>query len=196
MVLLHGLALWPGFMAPMARRLRRRGWSVRIVGYDSRRQDLAASVAQVRGRLDPGQALHLVGHSLGGLIAAALLRDPRGLQIGRVVQIGSPNLGSRRAARAQAILPLRRFYGPVLADLHCHRNAPDPNDGIGAIAGAIRPDLWGSRGDGTVGRTSALAGAGHHVTVRVMHTLLPLSAEVASHAAGFLADGRFDGPER
>lgn len=191
-VLLHGLALWPGYMAPMARRLAARGWSVRTVGYRSRHQDFAASVAEVRAEIADLAHVHLVGHSLGGLIAAELLRSDTGGRIGRAVQIGSPNLGSPQADRALWIRPVRCFYGPVLRQLQCHDDAPDPDDRIGAVAGVIWPNIAGGQGDGVVRLESAVAAAGDHVTVRVMHTLLPLSAQVARHVARFLADGRFD----
>lgn len=191
-VLLHGLALWPGFMRPMAGRLAARGWRTLPVGYRSRHQTFAASVAEVRAALPDGP-IHLVGHSLGGLIAAALLRDPQGAEIGRVVQIGSPNLGSPQAVRAGWIAPIRWFYGPVLGELHPHEDAPEPDDRIGAVAGTIWPNLAGGQGDGAVRLESALAAAGRHATVRVMHTLLPLSGAVAGHVGDFLAEGRFAG---
>lgn len=194
-ILLHGLALWPGYMAPMAGRLAARGWTVRSIGYRSRHQDFAASVAEVRAQIADQPQVHLVGHSLGGLIAAALLRaEPPG-RIGRVVQIGSPNLGSPQADRALWIPPVRWFYGPVLPELQSSDAAPRPDARIGAVAGLIWPNISGGQGDGAVRFESAVAAAGDHVTVRVMHTLLPLSAQVAGHVARFLADGRFDGPE-
>ena len=191
-VLLHGLALWPGFMKPMAGRLAKRGWQTQPIGYRSRHQNFAASVAEVRAALPDGP-IHLVGHSLGGLIAADLLRDPQGLEIGRVVQLGSPNLGSPQATRAGWIAPIRWFYGPVLAELRPHQDGPEPHDHIGAVAGTIWPNMAGGKGDGAVTLESALAAAAMHVTVRVMHTLLPLSAAVAGHVGDFLSDGQFAG---
>ena len=189
-ILLHGLALSPLMMWPMARRLVRRGWQVERIGYRSTGQGFAASVAEVRRKM-PAEPLHIVGHSLGGLIGAVLLRDPQGLEIGRVVQLGTPNLGSPQASRAGRIRPLRWFYGPVLAELRPHAGPVAPEARIGAVAGEIWPNISGGRGDGTVQLKSAIAAADDHVTVRVMHTLLPLSAQVAAHAADFLAHGQF-----
>ena len=191
-VLLHGLALSPLFMLPMARRLAAQGWAVRRIGYDSRRQGFGESVAEVRRQL-PSGPIHIVGHSLGGLIGAALLRDPQGADIRRVVQMGSPNLGSPHASRVQRIAPLRWFYGPVLEELEIHDETPDRDPRIGAIAGAVDlpVDVTDGPGDGTVSVVSALAAAGDHVTVPITHSLLPLSRRVAAHVHSFLTDGRF-----
>ncbi len=193
-VLLHGLALGPWAMALMARRFERRGWVVRRIGYRSTSQRFDASLAAVRARMPDGP-VHIVGHSLGGLLGAAMLRDPDGLQIGRVVQLGSPNLGSPQALRAGWLAPLRWFYGPVLPQLVPHDGPVTPDPRIGAVAGDIWPNVSGGRGDGTVRLESAIAAAGDHVTVRVMHTLLPFSGRVAAHAADFVAHGRFGGAE-
>lgn len=193
-VLLHGLALGPWAMALMARRLERRGWRCQRIGYRSTSQPFAESLADVRAKMPP-DPLHIVGHSLGGLIGAALLHDPQGLQIGRVVQLGSPNLGSPQAVRAGWLAPLRWFYGPVLPELRPHDGPVTPDLRIGAVAGTIWPNVSGGQGDGTVRLESAIAAAGDHVTVRVMHTLLPFSAQVARHVGDYLADGRF-GSER
>ena len=174
----------------MARRLEARGFAARPVGYRSRHQDFAASVDEVERALAELGPVHLVGHSLGGLIAAELLlRAPQ--RVGRVVQLGSPNLGSPQANRAMWIPPVRWFYGPVLRELVCHERAPAPDDRIGAVAGVIWPNISGGQGDGAVRLGSAVAAAGDHVTVRVMHTLLPLSRAVAGHVADFLTHGHF-----
>lgn len=190
-MLLHGLALSPTLMWPLATRLRRRGWNVRRIGYQSTSHDLAATIPLIRNRLEALAPLHIVGHSLGGVIGAALLRAEDDPAIGRVVQLGSPNLGSPQADRAMRIAPVRWYYGPVLSDLRPHEDAPRPEARIGAIVGTIRPNLAGGQGDGVVRIESAVAGAGAHVIVRHMHTMLPFSAEVAEHAHEFLTTGQF-----
>lgn len=190
-VVLHGLALSPALMWPLATRLKRSGWDVHRIGYPSTEHDLSAIVAMIRARLEALAPLHIVGHSLGGVIGAALLRAEDNPAVGRVVQLGSPNLGSPQADRALKIAPARWYYGPVLTDLRPHGQEPEPDRRIGAIVGAVWPNLAGGQGDGVVRIESAVAGAGDHVIVHHTHTMLPFSAEVARHAHTFLSEGHF-----
>ena len=191
-VLIHGLVRSPASMLPLAWRLERRGWEVLRIGYASTRRDLAGCIAEVRARIPTGRPLHLVGHSLGGVISAALLRDPGGLDIRRVVQLGAPNLGSGAANRAAEYALIREIGGPVLEQLRRHRNTRDPDPRIGAVAGDVWPRLGSVPNDGVVSVRSAVSGAGDHVTVPVLHSLLPASAEVAERVDEFLAHGRFE----
>lgn len=183
-------------MLPMAWRLGRAGFSVQRPGYPSTRMGVDEAIANMRRvleRLSPrGQAVDLVGHSLGGLISAALLRDPRGLSIGRVVQLGAPNLGSPLASRLGGPGPVRRICGPALRDLRAHTRHPERRDEIAAIAGTLGPRGLPMNGpnDGAVSVKSAWSGAGHRAAVPVLHSFLPASSDVADLTAMFLRDGR------
>ncbi|MEM8790216.1 MAG: alpha/beta fold hydrolase [Pseudomonadota bacterium] len=194
-VLLHGLGRTPASMWLLARRISNGGFTVARLGYDSTRQSVSTSIAEVRRRL--GQLcsgpVHLVGHSLGGLIAATILREPDGIQVARIVQIGSPNLGSPLAARLGGAWPARRLCGPALAELSLVSALPEPEARIGAIAGTFGPPGTGLRAphDGGVSLRSAWAGAGSRAAVPVIHTLLPLSPEVARLTVQFLNHGTF-----
>ena len=190
-------------MWPLAFRLRRAGFAVRRVGYPSTRAGIGGSVAHVRAtlaatteRLGADWRLDLVGHSLGGLIAVRLLREPGDLIIGRVVQLGSPNLGSVMADRLGGFRLVRRVCGPAVEDLRAHDLRAPVEPRIAAIAGTggfwrgplLRPH------DGTVSVRSAWAGAAHRTHVPVLHALLPAPARVAALVGRFLRDGRFAGP--
>ncbi|MEM6932431.1 MAG: alpha/beta fold hydrolase [Pseudomonadota bacterium] len=194
-VLLHGLGRTSASMWLLARRLSRAGFHVMRIGYDSTHQTIEASVADVRRRIvkDLPGPVHLVGHSLGGLIAARILRDGRGSEVERAVQIGSPNLGSRLAGRMGGVWPARRLCGPALLELSSAPFETTTNRRIGAIAGTLgAPGVGLTRPhDGAVTLRSAWAGAGHRAAVPVLHTLLPLSAEVARLTLSFLSDGTF-----
>lgn len=181
-------------MQLLAWRLRRAGFEVAQLDYPSTRMDLAGATHHVRRalrRIAPGRPVDLVGHSMGGLIAVNLLRDPGELKIGRVVQIGSPNLGSALADRVHDVGIVRRICGPALKDLLAREGSPEEDDRIAAIAGTAG---WPSPGlvrphDGTVSARSAHAGAVHRATVPVIHSLLPLSQRVADLTARFLRTG-------
>ena len=75
-VLIHGLGRSRLAMEVLARRLRSAGFAAESVGYRSRGLSLARATEAV-DRAVTGLALgwdvmHLVGHSLGGVIAAAI----------------------------------------------------------------------------------------------------------------------------
>ncbi len=201
-VLLHGLGRSPASMLPMALRLGRAGFTVQRLGYPSTRMRVEPAIAYVReklqGVLQSKAPVDLVGHSLGGLIAAAILRDPGSLEIGRVVQLGAPNLGSPLAARLGHTWPLRRICGPALGDLASHDHHIPPSDRIGAIAGTAglpEASLSGPN-DGAVTVRSAWCGAGHQAAIPVLHTWLPASGRVCDLVAAFLRFGRFPEEKR
>ena len=193
-ILIHGLGRDTGSMLPLDWRLRRRGWPTQRVGYPSTRLRLGQAISTVRAKI-PNGPCHLVGHSLGGLVAAGLLRDQQGLDIQSTVQLGSPNLGSSLATRLKEFSLVHHACGPAYRDITALTRAPEPCARIGAIAGT---GGWAIPGtglerphDGAVSARSAHAGAGHCALVPVLHTLLPTSAEVARLVDHFLTTGRF-----
>lgn len=195
-VLIHGLGRGAASMLPLAWRLRHAGFSVERLRYPSTRLTIAGAVEHVRAglhRIAAGRRLDLVGHSLGGLIALRLLRDPCGLGIRRVVQLGSPNRGSVMADRLGALWLVRRLCGPAVEELCAHHRRTALDGRVAAIAGTggLRRDRRAQPHDGTVTVRSAWSGAAHRAHVPVLHAFLPASARVARLVAAFLRDGRF-----
>jgi pimeloyl-ACP methyl ester carboxylesterase len=200
-VLIHGLGRTPASMWLLDRRLAARGYRVRRVGYPSRRIALAEATAHVRAEVEAHAEIcgrvHLVGHSLGGVIARRIAEAPGGVPVGRVVQIGSPNLGSGVAARLSGRQLATRGLGPVLAELALIPRRLARLDFLGAIAGTahcgLPRGLHGLAGphDGLVTVRSAWAGAAVRAAVPVIHTLLPASRAVARLVAAWLRDGSF-----
>ena len=206
-LLLHGLgtAVQGVSMRPLARRLSARGFAPVCLDYPSSRMDLRALIEVLSPRVAEAGAgfdrCHIVGHSLGGVLAARLARVLPEERRGRVVQIGAPNLGSPLAALALRVPPAKRVLGPVLADL---AEVPPPCEasGIGAIAGRtgwgvaarlpgeLRAPFTGPS-DGKVAVASALAGADARLVVPVGHAFLTSSRRVADATAFFLREGRF-----
>ncbi len=179
-------------MRALAWRLGRAGFRTSCLGYPSTDLRVGEAVGHVRKALARQQGpRHLVGHSLGGLIAATLLREDA-LPIGRVVQLGAPNLGSPVAGRLGGQWPVRGMCGPAIEELDVHDTAPEDDPRIAAIAGTFGPPMPGSPErphDGAVSRRSAWAGAGHRAQVAVIHTLLPISVAVAKLTQTFLETG-------
>jgi len=205
--LIHGLGNARIGMQALALRLELEGFETASVGYPSRRlflseaiERVAVGIAELAGGWD---RVHLVGHSLGGVIASAIAAGRPDLPVGRVVMIGAPMRGSALAAWTRRLAPLRTFLGPVLDDLASRPGPVPPDSRIGAIAGVAGiPSLGREFGligphDGKVTLRSAWTGAGHRAAVPVGHAMLPYSREVARLTAHFLREGRFpDDTER
>jgi len=201
-VYVHGL--WftgrEGFL--LRRRLGRAlAAETRAFAYPSVNATLAANAAAL-GRYLSGirtDVLHLVGHSLGGVVIARLFEDAPNLPPGRVVVMGSPLSGSR-AARGFARLPGGRILmGRSIDDVMV--SAPRSWGGqreFGVIAGASPLGLGRlvarleEPNDGTVMVSETeLYGTTDRILMPVNHSRMIFSAAVAGQAAFFLRVGRF-----
>lgn len=160
---------------------------------------LAEATEALAARLRTFDRAHVVGHSLGGLIAYETLAALADLPPGRAVLMGAPVRGSR-AARAVA----HRWYGPpmlgplALAELARERDCRwrGPRE-LGVIAGTraagigrVFADLPRPN-DGTVCLDETeLPGASARVIHEVSHTGMLLSWAVAKSVTEFLRYGR------
>ena len=102
-VLVHGVWMTGLEMRPLARRVRACGYDTVMFGYRSLLQPLAHNAARLvkRVRQQDASTVHLVGHSLGGLVILQALQDHPDLIDGRIVLLGSPVNGSVIAERVQ-----------------------------------------------------------------------------------------------
>ena len=201
-VLIHALGRSRWSMWLLARRLRAAGWPVATVAYPSLRLPIEAAAERVaREVADVSRSwdvVHLVGHSLGGIIARRLALTRPDLRIARVVQIGSPNLGTAFGKWLARAAPARWLLGPVLAQVAAFPARAERHATVGSIAGTLHcgwlnaPLGLDGPNDGLVTVRSAWAGAGARAAVPVSHTFLPLSARTARLVAGFLRAGSFD----
>jgi pimeloyl-ACP methyl ester carboxylesterase len=200
-ILLHGVWMRGLTLFSLARRLRGAGYSVDVFDYASVFGDSAAIVERLRKRMREASAdrVHLVGHSLGGIVALETTRHVRDLPRGHIVCLGPPLKGSS-VARLLAHFPGGRWMlGSNHAKLVAGVERWDGSRPVGVVAGRMPFGLGISLGalltaphDGTVSvEETRLAGLADHCTVAATHTGLLFSADVADLTVGFLRNGRF-----
>jgi pimeloyl-ACP methyl ester carboxylesterase len=202
-IVIHGLWM-TGIEASVLRgRLADYGFAVEQYHYRSVTADVESVVRELHARIlaVPGPA-HLVGHSLGGLVALRLAERLPDLELGNVVLLGSPVNGSQ-AARALASWPMGQWmlgslpYQELLeGGRRWTRGTP-----LGVIAGTHSVGLGRFVGrlrepnDGTVAvAETRLDGATEHLELPVSHMGMLLSEDVASLVANFLRLGTFRKP--
>ena len=188
-------------MLPLAHRLRAHGYSTEVFDYASLLHGPAPSVDRLAARLlaRPGGPVHLVGHSLGGLVALETASSWAGLPPGRIVCLGSPLAGSG-AARGMARSHLGALLGRSARLLKSGLYQLPPGREVGVVAGSKAAGLgklfgrFDGANDGTVSVwETRLPGLADHRILPVSHTGMIFSTDVAAQVAGFLADGRFPG---
>lgn len=200
-ILLHGLWMRGFALALLDKRLAEAGFVVDRFDYMS----VVSSQERIVERLQQDMqrhvpdAVHLVGHSLGGLLALKACRDAAGLPPGRIVCLGSPLKGSA-AARGfagfghggEALLGHNREL------LEHGMERWDGTREVGMIAGRVPIGLGAmlahmeGEHDGTVAvAETQLPGLADHCVVETSHTGLLLSGDAAQQVVHFLQNGRF-----
>jgi pimeloyl-ACP methyl ester carboxylesterase len=203
-LLLHGLWMRGFALGLLHRRLMAEGFRVHRFDYMS----VAATQEHILQRLHARMAecapdpVHLVGHSLGGLLALRACLGADVLPPGRIVCLGSPLKGSVTARR---FAELGRGGEVLLGhNRELLEHGFERWEGVrelGVIAGrmplglgAMLAQVEGEH-DGTVAvAETRLPGLADHCVVETSHTGLLFSPEVARLVAGFLREGRFAHP--
>jgi pimeloyl-ACP methyl ester carboxylesterase len=200
-LLLHGAWMNPVVMAYLAHVLRDEGFAAHALGYRTMRDPLEAHLARVAKRIAQldGAAVHLVGHSLGGVIVVRYLQRLVDRRVRRAVLLGAPVAGCRAASgfaeRAGGELMMGQsldvWREPVDVSV-------DPRYEIGAIAGTRALGLGAvvmrlpMPNDGVVCvDETRFPGLRDHIEFPVGHTLMLMSSRVARQTAIFLKNGAF-----
>ncbi len=210
-VFVHGIWMPGSVMSWLKHQLEtRHGFAGRLFDYRSVRVGLDENAAQLAafaaaaGR-ESGAPVHLVGHSLGGVLALRMLVKHPDAPEGRVVCLGSPLCGSRAAIGLKrwswgeqmlgrtltaGVLeePASRWCVPVTADREVGVIAGNRPIGGGRLLAGFDED-----NDGTVAVSETrLPDAKSHLVMPVTHTGLVWSTAVADQVAAFLKRGKFD----
>lgn len=198
-VFVHGLFMTGIEMSLLRSRVARAGFGTSRFRYRSTAGPLADHAASLARHCAERGRVHLVAHSMGGLVVLRMLCDHPGVAVGRAVLLGSPVLGSAVAARAAARPRMRRLLRFAaegeLVERGARWNARCP---VGVISGT-RPIglgrlLGGLEGpnDGAVSvAETRLEGAADHLELHHSHAAMLLSRRLAREVVAFLRDGRF-----
>lgn len=189
-VLVHGLAANRMVMAPLAKALGSFFGRVVNWGYSSlwspierHGQQLATLLRQLDGEVE---RVHVVTHSMGGIITRLALGEFAPGHLGRVVMVAPPNRGSHIASR---LAPwLGRICPPIVqladkTDSFVCKLPPPQVPELGVIAAAS---------DFLVLEPSTRLGCEtDHITLPGLHSSLLWRRETAEQVRHFLEHGRF-----
>jgi len=202
-VLVNGLWFGDVTLIPLARRLRHAGFHVHSFSYPSVRFDLHTNAQRLQAFLErvPGDTVHFVAFSLGGLVLRALFHYYPEQRPGRVVLLGSPQQGSIVAGQMMRSPVGRLVGGRSLSDLVAGhpRRWRWPDREIGVIAGSralglgrLVMRLPDAASDGSVlVEETDVPGARDRLVLPVAHSGLLVSAQVGDQIVRFLRFGRF-----
>ena len=191
-VLVHGLWMTGTEMRVLGGRLEAAGFRVRYFRYRSWRGGLAQAAGALREFVEATEAerVHLVGHSLGGVVIAKMLTDAPLSRPGRVAMLGSPMCGSAAARIVSRRRVGRWLVGGVIREGIVEHPPTWPGGrellvvagdiplGSGLLLGLSKPH------DGVILVEETRVDGARAVTVRASHVGLLLSRKVA----GLLSD--------
>jgi pimeloyl-ACP methyl ester carboxylesterase len=124
-VVVHGLWMTGAVFALQKAQLKRRGYRVTTFSYPSMRlalDEIAARLARFVATLGMPR-VHLVGHSLGGLVVLNMLALHPRTPVGRIVLMGTPVAGSRAALQIARSRVGRFLVGRALLEWRAERGA-------------------------------------------------------------------------
>lgn len=200
-LLLHGAWMNPLVMAYLTHALRREGFAAQALGYRTMRDPLEAHLSRLANQIANVEAtrVHLVGHSLGGVIVMRYLQRAADPRVRRAVLLGSPVAGCRAAAGLAGRVGGELMMGQSLAVWRGPMDVSvDPRFEIGAIAGTRALGLGAvvthlpKPNDGVVCLDETeFPALRDHLALPLGHTMMLVSSRVARQTTAFLRTGAF-----
>ena len=209
-VLLHGLARTSLSMQRMHGMLEKNGYHVANVDYPSRDHTIEVlapmaiedGLRQCADKVD-ASAVHIVAHSLGGILVRVYLADNAIANLGRVVMLAPPNQGSRAVDEMVRIPGFDWLNGPAGYQLgkgpeSVPLSIGPPNFNFAVIAGdrTIDPITSAVLDDPDDGKVSVsdtrLEGMQDFAVVHVSHAIIMQDRQVFRLIRNYLSHGSFD----
>ena len=206
-VCLHGIWSHGAGMYLIKRHLEREyGMQALLFTYPSVTGTLDENADLLRRFIEENEleSAHIVGHSLGGVVALRMFANYPDAVPGRLVCLGSPLCGSRAGRFVQSLDWAEPILGHSLPEGVLENTANEwgtevcRHRDVGVVAGRIPLGIGQISGkfkepnDGTVAVSETmLDGARDHVVLTVSHTGMLISKNVADQAGAFLKRGHF-----
>lgn len=207
-VLLHGVLMNAVEMLYLKRQLEKQDFKVHSLSYQSVKYTIEENTRRLHSQISllDSPELHIVAHSLGGVMAMHLLQTYPELRIKHIVMLGTPIAGSYAAEKISQWRLIGRLLTNSMASgldgKHQFQSAQTQlaQCKIGMIAGSIKSPIGlglllgklPDENDGTVLlRETKHPIISEHLIVNKSHTGLIFSKKVSGLIANFLRNGHF-----
>jgi pimeloyl-ACP methyl ester carboxylesterase len=196
-ILVHGLWMSGLELRYLGWRLRRCGFAVRYFRYDSWRgslNDAALRLGELVGKTG-GERVHLVGHSLGGVVIAKMLELAPETKPGYVAVLGSPLRGSAVADALYRSRCGRFILGSFIGEGIVANKPVWPEGRKLLVIAGIMPLGFGSffglssPHDGTIAEAETRVAGAESILVKASHMGLVISATVADILCSYFRRG-------
>jgi len=188
-------------MLPMSLSLRNRGYDTFTPTWAYHWRRLPDIAQELAGRIErhaeeSGEAVDLVTHSYGGVLARAVVAHA---PVRRLVMLAPPNQGAQTAEIARRLIPIHRVGWDPFAQIlpGIPKELPRGTAEVGIITGGtgtergFNPVLDGDNDQTVRVEEARLEGVREFVVLPVRHTFLMAHREVQRLTSGFLDAGAF-----
>jgi len=191
-VLVHGYLAHRVHLSLLSWRLQAENFETLNWGYPTLLRSLTVAAERLASTLDridsqsSSPPIHLVTHSMGGIVARAALERFRPRRLGRWVMLAPPNRGSDVARRLE---PFLGGWSPPVRELSSGEGGLVHS--IGMPAG-VEVGVIAAGHDLLVREESTRPDVPHeHVTIPCMHSTLLVRRDALRQVVAFLRTGRF-----
>ena len=212
-LLIHGLARSTAHMGSMRNALDQQGFMAIAIDYPSTRYPierladaiLPSGISACRAL--GASRIHLVTHSMGGIVARQYLKHNDVQDMGRLVMLAPPNQGSELIDFYRDIPGFEKFLGPAATQLGTDRKSSLPlqlgpvNVDTGIITGSVSSNSLMSltlpgKDDGKVTTASTrVTGMCAQIILPTSHRMIMKDKRSIHEVIQYLTDGEFSSPK-